>query len=379
MKSDKSGSGFHHYPFYAPRFWHGMRPVTWWKLLSQLRFKVTFSSLPLLVGVSVATPFNTAMAWMQALLFGKRIRETQLAGAPVFIVGHWRSGTTMLHELLSLDERFGSPTTYQCFAPSHFLVSQWFFRRFATWLLPGRRPMDNMAAGWDRPQEDEFALMNLGLPSPYRRIAMPIDPRVDIEYLDLCSDSISDDDRESWLAGLRKFLQTVTVSCGRPLIIKSPTHTGRVGFLADAFSGSKFIHITRDPRTLYASTLRLWKSLDEVQSVTHTNHESLPNYVISCFDQMYKGFDRDFANIDRQRIIEIRYEDLVSDPANTLRRVYEELALGDFSHIQEPLLHWVETVHRGYQSNRHELESEDRERVETNMASYIQRYGYERD
>ena len=98
------------------------------------------------------------------------------------------------------DERLSSPSTYQCFAPNHFLVSEWFFRSFCGWLLPGKRPMDNMAAGWDRPQEDEFALMNLGLPSPYRRMAFPNQPPVDMDYLDFKSVPQADIDR--WLQSL---------------------------------------------------------------------------------------------------------------------------------------------------------------------------------
>ena len=58
------------------------------------------------------------------------------------------------------------PTTYECFAPNHFLISSWLVKRL-TFLLPRQRPMDNMMTGWDRPQEDEFALCNMGIPSPY--------------------------------------------------------------------------------------------------------------------------------------------------------------------------------------------------------------------
>ena len=36
--------------------------------------------------------------------------------------------------------------------------------------------MDNMAAGWDHPQEDEFALCNMGVPSPYLTIIFPNRP-----------------------------------------------------------------------------------------------------------------------------------------------------------------------------------------------------------
>ena len=45
--------------------------------------------------------------------------------------------------------------------------------------------MDNMTAGWDCPQEDEFALCNMGLRSPYLTIAFPNHPPQDQEFFEL--------------------------------------------------------------------------------------------------------------------------------------------------------------------------------------------------
>jgi hypothetical protein len=90
----------------------------------------------------------------------------------IFIIGHWRTGTTLLHELLTLDEGFTAPSTIECFAPALCLALGWLLRRLK-FFLPANRPMDNMLLGWDQPQEDEFALMNLGLGSPYEAMIFP--------------------------------------------------------------------------------------------------------------------------------------------------------------------------------------------------------------
>ena len=60
---------------------------------------------------------------------GKAIAATRIDEAPLFIIGHWRTGTTWLHELLILDERHAYPTTYECFDPNHFLLTEGFFKR----------------------------------------------------------------------------------------------------------------------------------------------------------------------------------------------------------------------------------------------------------
>lgn len=366
------------YPFYCPRFWHGMRPSAWWRLLRDGGFAVSPSRLPLAISVSAATPGNTLLMGLQNLLYRRSLREAELHGAPVFIIGHWRSGTTLLHELMVRDERFSSPTTFQCFAPSHFLLTQWFFQTFAKWLLPGKRPMDNMDTGWDRPQEDEFALVNLGLPSPYRRIAFPRGGAVDMEYLDL--ENIDERERERWIVTLRAFLHRVSVSTARPLMIKSPTHTGRVAHLAAAFPQARFIHITRDPRALFPSTCRLWRSLDDVQGLqappANTENDGIEDYVLTCFEKMYHAFHQQRDHINPQHLIDIRYEDLIADPVETLQQIYDSLRLADFETVREDIQTWADNEHQAYQTNAHQLSQAQEETLKERWGDYFQRYDY---
>ena len=161
----------------------------------------------------------------------------------MFIVGHWRSGTTYLHELLTCDDRFATPTTYQCFAANHFLLTDGWLPRLIWFLVPSRRPMDNVQVGWQAPQEDEFALCSLGIPSPYLRIAFPNDSVDYLRYLDM--QGVDDPTLQAWQAALRWFLQSMTYATGRQLVLKSPTHTARLGILAQMFPRAKFLHIVR--------------------------------------------------------------------------------------------------------------------------------------
>src|SRR5260370_121735 len=164
---------------WAPRFWEGCNFGAWMRLLARNGFAVQWRYAYIAVIVTVVSIFHTVLRWVQLALYGRRIKRTQIRAAPIFIIGHWRTGTTLLHELLILDERHNYPNTYQCLAPHHFLLTEKLFTRLFRFLLPSRRPMDNMAAGWDRPQEDEFALCMLGAPSPYLTIAFPNHPPQD--------------------------------------------------------------------------------------------------------------------------------------------------------------------------------------------------------
>jgi hypothetical protein len=214
---------------------------------------------------------------------------------PLFIIGHWRSGTTLLHELMMLDDRFCCPTTYQCFAPGHFLLTEKMVTSALSWIMPSKRPMDDVSAGWHRPQEDEFALANLGSPSPYRRMAFPVTSPDRPESLDLTTLSPADLDR--WRRNMRRFLAVLAVRDPRRPVLKSPPHTARMGVLAEMFPGARFLHVVRDPFVVFPSTMRLWRSLHQSQALQVDPGDTLERYVFAAFDQMYAAFERDRATL----------------------------------------------------------------------------------
>lgn len=363
------------YPSWSPRFWHGMRMGTWWRLLAKNRFRVAPSRLPIALGVSLFSPANDVLALIQTALHGRRIRETRLNAPPIFILGHWRSGTTLLHEMLVNDPQFASPSTYQCFAPWHFVVSEWLMVRFGSFLLPKKRPMDNMEAGWELPQEDEFALMNLGVPTPYLRIAFPQSQPSALEYLDL--QALSPQQRSLWCRNLQWFLKALTYHhCGKQLVLKSPPHTGRMAELAKLFPEAKFIHLTRDPRKLFASTIRLWKSLEEVQALQQSrSDDQMREYVSECLLRMYHSFEAAREQVDSSRLVDVRYEDLVADPVGTLRELYQRLQLGDFSQVEQRLQQRL-AQHDDYRTNAHHIDPAMERDILDRWGDYASRYGY---
>jgi hypothetical protein len=373
-KSSKSKQAkFHNYPFWSPRFWHAMRLGDWLKLLVENRFAVHPIRIPMAFLISMVAAFNSVMAFIQRLKYGRRIEETQLSDPPVFIIGHWRSGTTFLHELMVLDDRFTYPTTYQCFAPQHFLLTEWFFANYWGFLLPKQRPMDNVKTGWQRPQEDEFALLAMGIRTPYRRMAFPNRTPPDQEYLNM--EGISVKDLETWQDGLREFVKSLTLKDSKRVILKSPTHTGRVEALSRMFPGAKFIHITRHPYSLFPSTRRLWHSLDTVQGLQLPRNEHLDELVYDSFDRMYQGFDSQSTALPDDCLYELRYEDLVQDPVGKVRDIYQQLQLGDFEHVRPTLERYVD-AQKGYQTNRYELDEDLRDELRRRWANYFEKYGY---
>lgn len=361
------------YPWYSPRFWHGMRPGAFWAMCARHRFRIHPLRWPMVFLIGLITPVNSVLALVQWLWYGKEIAAATPKQPPVFIIGHWRSGTTYLHELMYLDERFVSPTTYQCFAPHHCLVSEWLIARWLGWLLPKQRPMDNMAAGFDRPQEDEFALLTLGAPTPYVRMAFPNDAPPYSEFLDMqdCRPA----DRERFEQALIHFVKLLTARADKRVLLKSPPHTGRVETLARLFPGAKFIHIVRNPYSLFPSTMRLWQSLDEVQGLQLPKGKDLDEYVFDCFTRMYAGYEEQRQKLDPASVVDLRYEDLIADPESEVGKLYQRLELGDFSLVRDKIAAFV-GEQKDYKPNKHQMDEALKAKIRERWAGYFERYGY---
>jgi len=360
------------YRFWHARFWHGMRFGSWMRLVLRNRARIGITRWPLASTITLATLVNSALRPLQELLMRRYVDRVQIKDAPIFVIGHWRSGTTLLHELLVLDQRYTYPTTYECLAPNHFLISTRFLTKL-NFLMPGKRPMDNMTAGWNRPQEDEFALCNMGLPSPYLTMAFPNSPPQHTEYLTL--EGIDADELDRWKAALEWFLKRVTFRDPKRIILKSPPHTGRIKTLLELFPDARFVHIVRDPYALFPSTVRLWKTLYKFQALQEPTHAGLDEYVFSCFEKMYEKFDRDRALVDPSRFFEVRYEDLVRDPIEQMRLLYEHLDLGEFE-TALPKLRAYFKDREGYRTSTPHISDELRRQIDDRWGKTMRSYGY---
>ncbi len=312
------------YPPWSPRIWNGMRVGSFGKMLLEHRCRIH----PLKWGMTFlgtgCACFNSSLRPLQWLAFDRRIAQTELVAPPLFIIGHWRSGTTLLHELLTLDDAVTCPTTLDTFIPNHLLVSRAVLKPLVSLLLPGRRPMDNMELAGDSPQEDDFALISLGAPTSYRGIAFPQDRLREPLVFDPAELSPGERERLRW--SLDYFYRTLTYRTPRPLVLKSPPHTARLSELSEWFPGARFIHISRDPYKLVPSTVRMWRTLDETQGfqLARSSEGDMRQFVHRCQRQLYEAFLRDREAVG-ERLFEVRFERLVANPRETMQELLGQL------------------------------------------------------
>jgi len=355
------------------RVWDGMNFSGWLRMMSRNRFAVSPSRVAMSLIVGALGPMHASLWALQKLLYGRKIEQTEIREHPIFILGHWRSGTTYLHELLVTDSRHTFANTYNCFSPNHFLVSSGTFKRCFSFLLPKLRPMDNMPLGFDRPQEDEFALCNMGIGSPYLTFAFSNRPPQDQEYLDM--EGLSPGELARWKRAFLWFLKCVTVQDPKRIVLKSPPHTGRIRVLLELFPDARFVHITRDPYVLFPSTVNLFRRLYRREGLQVPRYEGLEEHVFTTLNRMYAALDRDRPLVDDRRFCEVRYEDLVQDPIEQMRTIYDQLELGDFDKTLPVLKPFVES-RSAYKKNRYEITPETRAEIARRWRGYIERYGY---
>ncbi len=347
----------------------------YWKLLQASRFRIHPTRLPMALMVGGCSVINSCLSGLQTLCYKRTIDQTPFDQPPLFIVGHWRSGTTLLHELLSRDPRLAFPNNYEVFVPHHFLVSKPILQPLVLLLMPPTRPMDRMPMRVQLPQEDDFALCAMGGPTPYRRMAFPNQPNDD--FLQLDTANLTDDQEAMLQQNLTKFYRSLNVRYRKPLVLKSPPHTGRVGKLAEWFPGAKFIHLSRDPRELVPSTIRLWQTLDQVQGFQPARYDEqwLLSYIRQNKEVMYGRYFQDRAELPANQLMEIRFEDLVADPLSQIGALYDQLELGPFEPHRDNVQQYFES--RGdHKKNANRLNADLESWIDENWQDYREAFGY---
>lgn len=353
----------------------GITADKWWRLLRENRFSISPAYWHRAALVSALGLMNSWHARRESRLYAEKIEETSLPEAPVFILGHWRSGTTHLHNLLAQDDiHFAYANTYQVINPLTFLTTEEAnTRRFAR-LLPAKRPMDNMPLRFDSPQEDEFAPLLMSLLSPYLSVSFPRREGYYDRYLTF--HDVSSEERGIWKDAFLHFLKKLTYKYGRTLLLKSPSHTARIALLRELFPDAKFIHIHRHPAEVFQSTRHFhdtatWHTYLQVPDRTRTDERILTRY-----RTLYDAFLEDRSQLPSDRFAEIAYSDLEKEPIAVIASLYEHLDLGDFSLSRPKIVTYLDSL-KDYRKNHFgPLDDASLDLIRTRWEPVYRHWGY---
>jgi hypothetical protein len=270
-------------------------------------------------------------------------------------LGHWRSGTTHLHNLLCQDPRFGYISTFQTTVPAVFFVGERFLRPALSRLMPRQRPMDNMELTPDVPAEEEIALAQL---SPYSYYHAYYFPRRAPHFFRRYAlmDGATPREHEAWKRIYLRLLKKASMAGGgKPLAIKNPVNTGRIATLLELFPDAKFIHIRRNPYTVFASTRRLQRKMYQISALQDYDNTQIDRNIVEFYKGLMGKYLEQRSLIPSGRLAEVGFEELEQDPVGTLSEAYERLELGGFEEVKPRLEAYVEGL-SGYRKNVHALE-----------------------
>jgi hypothetical protein len=345
----------------------------WMKLLSENRFNISLKKLPQLFAITFMTfifsPFNLA----ESIIAWRRIKRYKLKEQPIFILGHWRNGTTFLHELLVSDPRYEYMTLTESVFPNLFLFFYSIIRRIFGFFLPETRPQDNLKINSELPSEHDFAMANLNSMSPYSGAYFPKKQDHYNRYLTL--QDVSEEDIETMKKDMDYLIKKLSIrKRNKRLVMKSPLDTARVDVLLDLYPNAKFVHISRDPYKVFFSTRRMFQTLIPIMQLQN-NYPDLDEFVFSNYERIYAKYYSDVGLIPEENFVEIKYEDLKQEPLKTMKTIYDELGLGEFEeaipNIQKHL-----DKNKNFKVSSYNITAQEKSKIYTRWKEVIDKMGY---
>lgn len=297
---------------------------------------------------------------IERILFGKKIEKLQIEYPPIFIIGHWRSGTTYLHNLMTQDPNFGYVSTQQAWLPETFLLtSQPWIKNLLGKIVPNQRPMDKVKISISSPAEEEWAIGNMYY-SPYHLIYFPRGAKeyFSKEYFSNLDESKQKNIFDTWK---KIYLQTCKkasfVFNSKRLILKNPANTGRIKELLEIFPEAKFIHIYRNPYRVYASrkhSSKTWSPQMRLQNQSETQSEK---NILETYQKVMQLLFDNQALIPEENFYEIKYEDFVGNELAELEKIYQQFNLPEFDKAKTHFQEYLDSQ-ANYKTNKYSLDDE---------------------
>ena len=331
--------------------------------------------IPRAMFVTLVSLFTIHLRIYERLRYGNIIKNATIHSSPIFILGHWRSGTTYLHNLMAQDENLGYVSMFQGLAPGLFLVGEKTIKPRIAKDGPQTRLIDNIKFSVDAPQEEEMAFANMSLNTIMHLFSFPRLAR-DFEKF-----AIFDDETDScipeWTKVFLEILRKATFKSGnKRLVLKSPPHTGRIKTLLKLFPEAKFIHIYRNPYRIFPSTIGLYKSMMWRLQLQDISPDEVEKIILRVYKKLMQKFIDEKGLIPSENLIEIAFEDLEEGPLELLQTIYEHLNLSGFEEAEPHFRTYIDSQ-AGYQKLKYEFSSDVIEKVNKHWEFALKEWDYE--
>jgi len=337
--------------------------------------------IPRALFVCFSTFLTSPLRLYESVRYGRIVKNTAIHRSPIFIVGHWRTGTTHLHNLLCQDKNLGYVSTFQAFAPGLCLVGEKVIKRLFDKIakkLHPTREIDNIPLSMDNPEEEDLAIASM---SPYSYLHMytfPRQARYFFERYTFGFNNLPESTLAEWKEIYLTIMRKATLQAGgKRLGIKNCADSGRIKTLLDLFPDAKFIHIYRNPYHVFRSTLFLYRVVLERSQLQEISPDEIEAWVSWFYTQLMQRFLADKALIPAGNLVEVKYEDLEAAPLDQLRRVYETLSLPGFAEAEPAFRAYLASI-ADYKKNPQEIDDNIIAKVNQHWQFALDEWGYDR-
>ena len=360
-------------------FLMGVRADTWYKLLRENRFAIRPEQIPQALLISATSTLLSPVAALEKAVYDKKILASRPTKDPIFVLGHWRSGTTYLQNMLSRDEQFGwfDPVN-TVVLPYSLLLGKVLTGAVKKGIANGR-PMDNVQYSLDLPMEETFALLTQTNHDIIHMIAFP--GRYDSYISGAFVADLSPEEREKWRKAYDYIIRKLTyIKGGKQLILKSPDNTGHIPELRSLYPDARYINIHRDPYKTIRSTIHMFSTQMDALALTLPPADVdivIEDTIISIFERMYRQLFELEKTFPDNRYADVAFTDFTRDPVGTLEEIYRKLELPGFEEARPRFQAYADSQ-KNYRKNRLELSPRLIRKINARLGFYFEHYGYDR-
>jgi hypothetical protein len=175
--------------------------------------------------------------------------------------------------------------------------------------------MDRVIVNWMTPEEDAYAVSLLA-GDGWRLRLFPREPQETSQEMMMIGIR-----RQTFQQALRMFSQKLVALHGKPILLKSPAYTGCIKELLEVFPEARFVTLFRHPERQAASFLAMHESGNPFWATLQWPNRSAPEKLLSYVKWSLNNYFETRGLIPAERLLEVRYENLVADPLETLASI----------------------------------------------------------
>jgi omega-hydroxy-beta-dihydromenaquinone-9 sulfotransferase len=311
----------------------------------------------IVIGMAAFSPFG----FIERVIDKKRIARAKVT-PPLFIIGHWRSGTTFLHNLLCQDPGMAALTLVQGCIPWNFLGKLGFLRWCLRRCLPENRLIDRLSLDVCTPMEEGLALANMTPYSFWQAFYFPQQLRRVFKETVLFEDETGAAERE-WGRCLSFLIKKLTVAYpGRRLVFKDPANTARIKALLKLYPDAQFIYLQRNPYEVFVSMRCMMCTLLPELTLQKLDGIDVEEHIFEFYRELQRRYELQKSEIPAGNLTEVCYESLEKEPLICLEKMYHTLNLPGWEDAKDHFRCYINSQ-SNYRRSSYSFDPEDLEKV----------------